>query len=135
MRAVPVGYGRVKTPRALREWQDKVRLCAQMARIQQVVGPVELLVVAYLSMNPIDGPDWDNIVKGIQDALNGIAWHDDRQVIRGVGVKERDPANPRTEVCIRSHTPSTQTSEPKLVFAPKKRKLLPSYIPPPSHEP
>ena len=27
--------------------------------------------------------DWDNVAKGAQDALNGIAFHDDNQVISG----------------------------------------------------
>ena len=27
--------------------------------------------------------DWDNICKGAQDALNGIAFHDDSQVVSG----------------------------------------------------
>lgn len=26
-------------------------------------------------------PDCDNLVKGVQDALNGIAWHDDSQIV------------------------------------------------------
>ena len=28
-------------------------------------------------------PDWDNVGKVISDALNGIAWKDDRQVVSG----------------------------------------------------
>jgi Holliday junction resolvase RusA-like endonuclease len=27
--------------------------------------------------------DWDNLGKGISDALTGIAWHDDEQVVDG----------------------------------------------------
>lgn len=26
-------------------------------------------------------PDCDNLIKGVQDALNGIAWHDDSQIV------------------------------------------------------
>ena len=28
----------------------------------------------------VDAPDWDNVGKAISDALNGVAWADDRQV-------------------------------------------------------
>jgi Holliday junction resolvase RusA-like endonuclease len=27
--------------------------------------------------------DWDNLAKGVQDSLKGIAWHDDDQVVTG----------------------------------------------------
>ena len=32
-------------------------------------------------------PDWDNIAKVICDALNGIAWVDDSQIVSGTVAK------------------------------------------------
>lgn len=37
---------------------------------------------------PTVKPDVDNVVKAIKDALNGIAWHDDCQVVRLSVVKK-----------------------------------------------
>ena len=44
-------------------------------------------------------PDWDNIGKIVSDALNGIAWEDDNQVM-GFVLKFYSP-RPRIEVYIR----------------------------------
>jgi Holliday junction resolvase RusA-like endonuclease len=38
---------------------------------------------------PPTGPDIDNMCKFVLDALNGIAYHDDRQVVKLVAVKQR----------------------------------------------
>ena len=34
---------------------------------------------------PLKKPDMDNIVKVVADALNGVAYHDDTQIVPGVG--------------------------------------------------
>lgn len=34
-------------------------------------------------LRPLKKPDWDNIGKVICDALNGVAYHDDSQVVEG----------------------------------------------------
>jgi Holliday junction resolvase RusA-like endonuclease len=41
-------------------------------------------------------PDWDNIAK-VCDALNGIVWRDDRQIVEGRVSKRYDP-DPRLEI-------------------------------------
>lgn len=33
------------------------------------------------SLNPLKKPDVDNIVKVVSDALNGVAYHDDTQIV------------------------------------------------------
>lgn len=49
---------------------------------------------------PTKKPDIDNIAKCILDALNGVAFHDDTQVVRLV-MEKRYAEQPRTEVEIR----------------------------------
>ncbi len=46
---------------------------------QPLTGPVALGVKFYFSRRP---GDLDNYVKAISDGLNGIAWQDDRQVVK-----------------------------------------------------
>ena len=46
---------------------------------------------------PTTKPDWDNIVKGVQDACNGIVFVDDKQIINSAMTK-RYAENARVEV-------------------------------------
>lgn len=71
-----------------------------------IEGPVELHVTAWLLKPkskprkrpcwPTSKPDWDNQGKLVSDALNGVLWRDDSQVVRCVVQKVYcDSANPR----------------------------------------
>lgn len=46
---------------------------------------------------PVTKPDLDNYIKGTLDALNGIAWADDKQIV-GIYASKRYSATPRTEI-------------------------------------
>ena len=48
-------------------------------------------------LRPTKKPDWDNIGKIISDALNGIAYHDDAQIV-DVRVRKYYTLSPRVEV-------------------------------------
>lgn len=86
-RAVPwkaptVGKGRgFKDPRLL-DWQDTVRLYADLNRAvrEPYAGPVAVQVVARFAKGPL--PDACNVLKAIEDALQGSVFLNDRQVIR-----------------------------------------------------
>lgn len=41
-------------------------------------------------MLPTKRPDWDNIGKIVCDALNGVAWHDDAQIVSAYVQKTYD---------------------------------------------
>jgi Holliday junction resolvase RusA-like endonuclease len=84
------------TPRRTVDFEARVKDCAAAFQIQKIVGPVELLIIARWAWPQSyrrkrtklreafksTGADADNVAKAIQDALNGIAFEDDRQVAR-----------------------------------------------------
>ncbi len=50
---------------------------------------------------PTTKPDLDNLVKAVKDALNGLFWHDDSQVVRyGELTGKYYDRQPKTEVII-----------------------------------
>lgn len=88
------------TPPETRAWEATVARYgrAAMAGREPITGPVELLTVFLLPVPaswpdwkrrlalegqvvPTTKPDWDNLGKAAADALNGIAWVDDSQVV------------------------------------------------------
>lgn len=111
-------FVRAYTPVESARFEERVRLCAREAGVTIInEGPVELTVIAYWPMkgSPLrrgsrpgcwktTKPDWDNIGKTC-DALNGIAWKDDAQVVRAIVEKRHcaqdDPEGARVEVTIR----------------------------------
>jgi len=101
MRPVPKGRPRVYHGRAITpgptvraEAMVRAQVIAQMSArgMTAIEGPVELSLsfeYAYPKSWPqarrvpalhVSPPDLDNLVKLVQDALNGICWHDDREV-------------------------------------------------------
>lgn len=50
-------------------------------------------------ISPTKKPDWDNIGKIVCDALNGIAWKDDAQIVDGRVIKHYSE-HPHTDVMI-----------------------------------
>jgi Holliday junction resolvase RusA-like endonuclease len=84
---------------------------------KQLEGQLEMTVKAYFSIpksksnkqayrmsmgeeRPVKKPDWDNVGKIISDALNGLAYHDDSQIVRAA-VEKWYSLEPRVEVWIR----------------------------------
>lgn len=51
------------------------------------------------TIRPLNKPDWDNIAKIIADSLNGVAYHDDAQIVDGM-VRKFYSDKPRVEVTI-----------------------------------
>lgn len=48
-------------------------------------------------------PDTDNLIKFVADCLNGIAWHDDRQIV-AIRATKRYADNERTEIVVENVT-------------------------------
>ena len=82
--------GRVLTSKAAKAYKADVGWLARVAKCPLLEGDVIVNVFLHPKMN-LDGAasknrlDLDNVFKVLFDALNGIAWKDDRQVIRLFG--------------------------------------------------
>ena len=50
-------------------------------------------------IRPLVKPDFDNVVKAVCDALNGIAYDDDKQIVEARVMKFYSD-NPRVEIAI-----------------------------------
>ena len=93
------GHARIYTPSKTRRYEDLIRLEAgrAMEGRDQLAGPLSVQVRAFLpipksmtkakraaalegQLRPTTKPDCDNFAK-VADALNGIAWRDDAQIV------------------------------------------------------
>lgn len=109
------GHARAYTPGKTRRYEDLIRLEAGrvMEGRLQLDGPLLVRVNAYMpipkslnkartaaaicgELRPITKPDVDNFAKVI-DALNGIAWRDDSQVVH-LSVSKHYSDRPRLEL-------------------------------------
>jgi Holliday junction resolvase RusA-like endonuclease len=111
------GHARAFTPAKTRRYEDLIRLEAGrvMAGREQLQGPTAVRIKAYMPMpqalakhktkgpsaeagviRPLTKPDVDNMAKVI-DALNGIVWPDDNQVVE-LTVEKFYSARPRLEL-------------------------------------
>lgn len=78
-----------------RNKDDIIREARSQFRGKPLVGALAIEVTFFL-----DDPrkhDWDNI-KALLGALNGIIWHDGRQIKNAHITAEYDAENPRVEV-------------------------------------
>ncbi len=118
--------GRAYTPAKTRRYEEAVREAALLAAQAQGFAkhdkdtPLEACVTAWFpvpaswpkkkraaalsgALYPTDKPDADNIAKAVLDAVNGIAFHDDKQVVSCTVNKRytfRDDDTPRVVVHI-----------------------------------
>lgn len=112
------GFVRLHNPKSNDEWRASVQFAAVGRFAEPLRGPVVVSIEAHWSrpaghigkrgLKPsaprhrTGKPDVDNLAKGILDSLNGIAWHDDRQVVELVVRKAwADDGGARTVVTIR----------------------------------
>lgn len=97
--------GHVYTPRATTNQEELTRLMFRVAAAKlRLPYPlarginVRLEITAYV---PDDKTrDWDNIGKLVSDALNKVAYADDKQVKQGEVIMRFDKERPRTEVAL-----------------------------------
>ncbi|MGF7050396.1 Holliday junction resolvase RusA-like endonuclease [Paenibacillus sp. DS2015] len=114
------GFIKMYDPEKSRDYKDYVRLAAsEHAPAALLEGPIGMMVSVYRSMPkylskypekaaaaergeilPTSKPDADNYLKGVKDALKGVIWKDDSQVVDAF-VRKRYSAKPRIEVKIK----------------------------------
>lgn len=119
-------HARMFTPEKTVNYEGRVALCAQQAMAGRTLfeGPlaVELEIVCQVPaswskrkhadalsgfVQPTTKPDIDNVEKAIFDALNGVAWNDDVQVVRVIKSKQYGPV-PGVSVSISEALPVTR---------------------------
>ena len=91
--------GHIYSPEDVNGFAERVQVAARMAHVERAEGPVALTITvhrriaqnvkgkrreAMLGTFAVGRPDFYNVAKSVADALNGIAYHDDAQVARGV---------------------------------------------------
>lgn len=118
-------YTPAKTVSAESAIADAGRLAMRDFEIQ--TGPLELLVQAFFPIpaswpkakrqKALDGwivptskPDWDNVGKLVGDALNGIVWGDDSQIVSGTCQKFYSD-QPRTVIFVDTRPPRHLTEK------------------------
>ena len=89
------------TPARVRQYEQGVALIAQAACSRHACQwptsePVQVTVRAFLP--DARRRDLDNVVKAITDALNGVAYVDDAQIVAVIASKGIDRDEPRAEI-------------------------------------
>lgn len=97
---------RIIKAKAGREYAKRVQLEAQQQNAVPLDGPVFVSVTAY---RPQKRGDLDNTLKAAFDALNGVAWQDDSQVVELHALRLDDKHNPRLEVDVRPWNGKVET--------------------------
>lgn len=79
-----VYHGRGITPKKTKEAEEQVARAfhLQYPNAIPLKGPIAIKAEFWLSRQ--GRPDWDNLVKLATDALNGIAYEDDAQIVQAV---------------------------------------------------
>ena len=102
------------TPDKTVSGEAAIRLFAAQAGATPMEGPLSLKISLYLAIphswsrrrysdalsgvtRPQTKPDWDNYGKLVSDALNGLAWRDDGQIVLAT-VEKWYSQDPRTEI-------------------------------------
>lgn len=117
----PVAKGRPRvckwgtyTPEKTVNYETLVKELFIISKQKKLEGALSLRVYAYFpitkstskknrelmlrgKIRPTKKPDWDNLGKIVGDALNGLAYNDDSQIVDGSCIK-RYSDNPRVEI-------------------------------------
>lgn len=85
------------------KWFDKEPLCVQIIAhypVPKSTTKKDRQLIAEHKLLPTKKPDTDNIAKIVCDALNGVAYGDDAQIVRLLVTKDYTIGEPSVEVII-----------------------------------
>jgi Holliday junction resolvase RusA-like endonuclease len=83
--------------REAREYRAAVQVMLAARRLKATSSPVALSVTLY---RPRKSGDADNALKALLDALNGLLWVDDSQIVEIHLWRRDDKARPRVELLL-----------------------------------
>lgn len=92
--------GRRFTPKAVAAEQRRHKEAASLSRPNDWPSSARYVVTIAAFLGTRRRPDVDNLAKLVLDAIQGVAFDNDSDVVRLVVTREHDPAEPRTEVHI-----------------------------------
>lgn len=88
--------GRIVKSDEARQYQTNARWIARCAGMHEpITGKVAISLRVY---RPAQRGDLDNRIKVLLDALQGVAYEDDKQIVELHAYQNDDKANPRVEV-------------------------------------
>jgi len=123
----PIGKGRPRftrighayTPKETVQYEEHIRRCyKEQCGDTMLDGAIRMMLMVYVpvpksapkkkreqmllgEIRPLTKPDNSNILKGVEDALNGVAYIDDKQICDHDGIHKFYSENPRIEVTLR----------------------------------
>jgi crossover junction endodeoxyribonuclease RusA len=93
-----VSKKRAYTPARTAAWEDAVGWAARAAQVEPAMGDVYVSLQFWRKGKA--RADLDNLVKGVLDGLNGIAYDDDKQVVSLRATVEYGHEKPGVDVII-----------------------------------
>lgn len=103
------GHPRAYDPKKSRDYKAYIQLCVkeQGAPKELLTGRLNVIITEFRAIpqswskrkhtaanmgdiSPTTKPDWDNIGKAVCDALNGLVWKDDSQIVHATVEKYYD---------------------------------------------
>jgi len=89
--------GRMVVSAEARRYKVDAAYRAKMQGAQVLDGELAVRLAVYRKARR---GDLDGFLKVALDSLNGIAWHDDRQIVKIDAERHDDKANPRIEITV-----------------------------------
>lgn len=111
-------HGNVYTPKRTTTFETAVRVHALKARVLAqwpLSASLEYAVSILVFIKSRRRKDVDNVSKAILDAMNGVVYADDSQVVEIHVYRARDDLSPRVEVSVSVSSPRTDShkTEPR----------------------